>query len=397
MSNLTLHREPGQPVTLIRPEPKTPVVIRAATERGGGGDLAFIDALMKKHNKMVGFASMKELKSHIEQGTALIAECHSRAGGNPADGTAISGELDARLRGHDGRPTPIGYCLYRDCYMKHEDCGYVSQLNVAPHRHRGLVGAALVKAMFERVNWGVRLFSCWCAQDLEANRFWEAMGFVPLAFRSGSRGKAQGGNRKKTRMHIFWQRRVREGDDYPFWYPSQTNGGRMGEARLVFPIPADRHWSDELPMVLPGVDLNAPMNDQSNAGALPEGGPVKAKRERKQKTGPPVPVPPAPKNSFGKGGLRFAPPTPPTPAPGAPSAVEAKPKPKRPPRVKQKNDPRHLIVAREVRDRFLEEINTGRLLPSGCDERGAVAQKYDVSRQLAAASELQSVPLLRAA
>ena len=357
-TGLVLHH--GESHALIRPEPRdgAGVSIRAAVER----DLTFIDALMKKHNKMVGFASMSELKSHLEQGTALIAE-------------------------HGERAEPIGYCLYRDCYMKHEDCGYVSQLNVAPHRHRGLVGAALVKAMFERVNWGVRLFSCWCAQDLEANRFWEAMGFVPLAFRSGSRGKAQGGNRKKTRMHIFWQRRVREGDDYPYWYPSQTNGGRMGEARLVFPIPADRHWSDELPMVLPGIDLNAEMN------ALPEAPKEKKPRTRKV----PVPVPPVPKNSFGKGGLRFAPPTPPTPAPGTPSAVEAKPKPKRPPRVKQKNDPRHLIVAREVRDRFLEEINTGRLLPSGCDERGAVAQKYDVSRQLAAASELQSVPLLRAA
>ena len=55
--------------------------------------------------------------------------------------------------------------------------------------------------------------------------------------------------------------------------------------------------------------------------------------------------------------------------------MEAKPKPKR---EKQKNDPKLVAAAREFRDRYLDEVNTGRMLPSANG-------KHDVSRQLAAA------------
>lgn len=46
--------------------------------------------------------------------------------------------------------------------------------------------------------------------------------------------------------------------------------------------------------------------------------------------------------------------------------------------------------AREFRDRYLDEVNSGRFLPSGNG-------KYDVSRQLAAAPTPVAVPLLKAA
>src|SRR4029079_628786 len=95
-----------------------------------------------------------------------------------------------------------------------------------------------------------KLYCCWCAQDLDANRFWEACGFVPLAFRTGARGK---GKKGAPRMHIFWQKRIREGDvTTPWWFPSQTSGGAMMEDRLVFPIPPGGHWSDAMPVVFPG-------------------------------------------------------------------------------------------------------------------------------------------------
>ena len=51
-------------------------------------------------------------------------------------------------------------------------------------------------------------------------------------------------------------------------------------------------------------------------------------------------------------------------------------KPKREPKVKVKNDPRHVAAARELRGRWLEQVNSGRFLP------GAHA-KYDLSRTLA--------------
>src|ERR1700759_2153209 len=141
-------------------------------------------------------------------------------------------------------------------------------MNVVPAHQRGLIGATLVKAMFDRAAYGCKLFCCWCAQDIEANRFWESIGFVPLAFRAGSE--------KKSRVHIFWQRRIREGDTTtPYWFPSQTGGGSIREDRLVLPIPPGMKWDDEMPRLLPAGELPVA------SGQLPGEG-----REMKRLPGP---------------------------------------------------------------------------------------------------------------
>jgi len=46
--------------------------------------------------------------------------------------------------------------------------------------------------------------------------------------------------------------------------------------------------------------------------------------------------------------------------------------------TKQKNDPRYVAAAQELRDRYLEQINSGAILPP------AAQGKYDVSRALEA-------------
>ena len=46
--------------------------------------------------------------------------------------------------------------------------------------------------------------------------------------------------------------------------------------------------------------------------------------------------------------------------------------------TKQKNDPRYVAAAQELRDRYLEQINSGAILPT------AAQGKYDVSRALEA-------------
>src|SRR6185369_17460665 len=104
----------------------------------------------------------------------------------------------------------LGYAIGNDQYFKRDDVGIIYQMNVVPDRQRGLIGATLLKAMFDRAAYGCRLFCCWCAQDIQANRFWEAMGFVALAFRTGSRTRGKDG---APRVHIFWQRRIRAGDE----------------------------------------------------------------------------------------------------------------------------------------------------------------------------------------
>jgi hypothetical protein len=227
-------------------------------------------------------------------------------------------------------------------------------MNVAPGKQRGLIGATLLKAQFERSAYGCKLYCCWCAQDIAANRFWEAMGFVPLAFRTGSRGRG--------RVHIFWQRRIRSGDTTtPFWFPSQTTSGSIREDRLVLPIPPGTHWSDAKPLILPG--------DQPQTPALP------APRRSKPRIEKPVP-----KTGLAAGGIHIGPsivPLPPSPVP-----VETK----REPRKKQKNDPVMVAKARELRDRWLEQVNENQL--------EFQPAKYEISRlvNMTASDQMNLLP-----
>ena len=62
----------------------------------------------------------------------------------------------------------------------------------------------------------------------------------------------------------------------------------------------------------------------------------------------------------------------------------------KPKREKQKNDPKLVAAALEFRDRYPNEVNSGRMLL-------ASNGKYDVSRQLAAAAAPEPVALLNAA
>src|SRR5687768_636954 len=201
-----------------RPLPSVPVSVRPGTP----DDLPFIDALQKKHTKQVGWFPTQTIEGKIKQGHVLVAV--DEAGGR------------------------VGYLIGADQYFKHDDVGVIYQINVAEGTRRALVGATLLKAQFDRSAYGCRLYCCWCAQDIEANRFWESMGFVPLAFRAGSR--------EKGRVHIFWQRRIRAGDTTtPYWFPAQTSSGSIREDRLVLPIPPGTHWRDVMPRVLPSAGV----------------------------------------------------------------------------------------------------------------------------------------------
>jgi hypothetical protein len=352
------------------PPPRVPIAIRPATME----DLAFIDALQKKNTKQVGFMQTKALEGKIRLGHVLVAE--ERHEGTQArrhevglEGEGISAEsaLDPSSPGPHfvptclrasvpvGRasvPNPIGYLIATDQYFKRDDCGIIYQINIAESHRRSLVGAMLLKAQFERSAYGCRLYCCWCAQDIEANRFWEALGFTALAFRAGSE--------KKQRIHIFWQKRIRENDTTtPWWFPAETKGGSMMEDRLVFPIPPGTHWSDAKPIVLPRHTRAEAKQIESAAGSMA--------RNIKR-------VLPRPRSVPLSGGLMFAP-------------VKAEAPNEKPPRQKKpkiKNDPRYVAAARELRDRWLEKVNENPLI---LGSNG----KYEVSRQIEDATTLQPV------
>ena len=226
-------------------EPRVGVRIRAGTM----DDVAFIDRMQKAHNRELGFLPTKALEGKIRLQQCLIAEV---VGGQwPV--VRAEPAIDSSSLTTDHRPLttpPIGYLVAADRYQKRDEIGYVTQINVLPEYRRSLVAASLLQAQFDRSAYGCRLYCCWCAQDLKANEFWEAMGFAAIAFRTGGRTK---GKKKSPRIHLFWQKRVRADDvTTPWWYPSQTGGGELREDRLVFPIPPGVGWRDVLPVVLAG-------------------------------------------------------------------------------------------------------------------------------------------------
>ncbi len=341
------------------PLPKVDVVIRAGTM----DDLSFIDSLQKMHTKQVGWMPTKTWEGKIRLGHVLVAEAVGGGSGvGGGDETIRPTTHDFRPTTHDFRPAPAGYLIGNDQYFKRDDVGIIYQMNVLPGRQRGLIGASLLKAQFERSAYGCKLYCCWCAQDIEANRFWEAMGFVPLAFRAGSE--------KKARVHIFWQKRIRSGDvTTPWWFPSKTAGGAIREDRIVLPIPQDTHWSDAKPMILPSAERTevkvlstekktrkprSPLSTQSSALSTP---------------------PPARRN-----GLLFDIPQQNEPLPEAQPAKLSKPKAEK---VKRVCDPQLVSAARELRDRWLERVNASPMIGHA---------KYDVTRAIEGDVRIDVIP-----
>jgi hypothetical protein len=339
----------------IIPIPRSPVTVRVATP----ADLPFIDSLQKRHSKQVGWMPMKSLEGKVSAGEVLIAEEVTGHSSLVTCGRLPEREGPASDKGQVTSDTDVrvGYVIAADRYMKRDDVGIIYQMNVVPTHQRGLIGATLLRAQFERSAYGCRLYCCWCAQDLAANRFWEAMGFVPLAFRAGSRDKG--------RVHIFWQRRIRAGDaTTPWWYPSKTNGGSIREDRIVLPIPPGTHWSEVRAMILPGMESSEVGGQRSGQKALP----APARRAK--------PKPIAKRNPVARNGMWFDVPKQPEKV-----ATAKAPKEKRP---KATHDRRLIAAARELRDRYLEHVNGQVLAREG---------KYDVSRTIDDATPPRAVAL----
>ncbi|MEM1098778.1 MAG: hypothetical protein AAGH92_08310 [Planctomycetota bacterium] len=248
-------------------------------------DFAWIDALQKENSKCVGFRREVEIRKRIETRDILVAEVDGTA--DFTDGAGRAGELPESVSSaqsvvHAGS-VPTGYCMGVDKYMQQGHVGIIYQMCVSRTFRRSLVAATLLQARLDTSAYGTTLYSCWCRQDLEANRFWEAMWFVPVAFRAagrstveriGKKGGAKGGRSGTSgtsgAVHIFWQKRVRAGDTRTaWWYPYETRGGAMMEGRVCLPIPPGVHWSAVMPTVLPGDEqrereLKA-LEDEANA------------------------------------------------------------------------------------------------------------------------------------
>ena len=315
----------------IIPIPKIDVSVRVATL----ADVPFMDALQKRNGKALGHFTWKQFEEYVEMGSVLVAEADVKREYVKREEASPHVFTSSRF---------MGYIIHRDRYLKRDELGVIFQLCVTQGEQRKLVGATLVREAFARSAYGCRLYCLWCAQDLEANHFWESLGFVPIAFRAGSANK--------RRVHIFWQKRIVEGDSQSqWWYPFQTAGGALRADRVVFPIPAGVRWQDVEAVRLPTEDVA-----RASRPCLPG--------RRKKDTGetPVLRNMPRP-----MGGFRFQ------------SEIEAElpaktPRGKKPKATPAKIDPKHLRAARELRDRWMEHVNAGGLQ---LESDG----KYDVARQ----------------
>jgi ribosomal protein S18 acetylase RimI-like enzyme len=371
------------------PAPKVDISIRPATV----DDIPAIDRLQKPHSRELGFFPRGQLEGYIEKRGVLVAE---RAG------TRDEGQGTSRTHGSPNAsslvPSPstlLGYVAYSDRYLKRDELGIIVQLCVDPAMRRSFIGAALLKAAFERSPYGCRLYCCWCAQDIAANRFWESMGFSAIAFRTGSvktkglRDCGTTGLREEDkgafpsvpypsvpqsrsrgpRIHIFWQKRIRAGDTAtPFWFPSKTDGGAMGAQRLVLPIPPGVRWSDVMPVILPtaGVLPEGVASCQLSVAseerkALPSARSANRKSEMENRR-----LVALPESRPKLGGIFFKP-SKPVRKPGEKEPREKKPK--------AKFDQAVIAQARELRDRWMERQDDFVALPGG---------KYDVARDVQA-------------
>jgi hypothetical protein len=129
------------------------------------------------------------------------------------------------------KQSAAGTCASRDRYLKRDELGVIYQLCVVPGHQRGLIGASLIKAVFERSAYGCRSIAAGARRtcgELLSGESWVRADRVP--------GEAEEG---QGRVHIFWQRRIRAGKDTttPWWFPARRSG-RDARGSIGLPDPA---------------------------------------------------------------------------------------------------------------------------------------------------------------
>jgi hypothetical protein len=193
------------------------VEIRPAVPGNNDRDLKFLDHLQKKFSHQIGFLPKQALEWNIEKGKVSIA-----------------------LENDE----PAAYLLGKGNYLRDPHFGIIYQAAVSYDARRRLMGTALVQHFIDHMEPNVRLIGLWCAQDIEANEFWNACGFEAIAARHGSR--------RKGRVHIFWVGKTPgRGANEPLRYPRYTKGGLMREHREVYGLAPGSEYKE---VVLPELE-----------------------------------------------------------------------------------------------------------------------------------------------
>jgi len=199
---------------VVAARPEAP--LRKAT----AADVHFLDYLQERHAHEVGYLPRRALEYYCEKGQVWLALENG---------------------------APAGYLLGQDRYYKRSDVGIIFQACIQYDARRRLLGTLLVEAYIASLPPGVKQVCLWCARDIEANLFWQSMGFTPAAVRAGSRSKG--------RVHVFWARRVGTPSAQvdasecapSLWVPGETRGGLMRELRPVRVLAPGDDWEHVTP------------------------------------------------------------------------------------------------------------------------------------------------------
>jgi N-acetylglutamate synthase-like GNAT family acetyltransferase len=120
-------------------------------------DFSYVEALARKFEFAVGFLPREAIRERLARDEVLLA----RENDEPAGYL-----LGARCLGNAKHVRPIFQaCVQMDAQRRHHGLALLDQLT----KEARLAGQAMIQ--------------CFCRQNLEANEFWRAAGFVPVALR----------------------------------------------------------------------------------------------------------------------------------------------------------------------------------------------------------------------
>ena len=156
-------------------------------------DLKFILSEGKKGTNEIGFLPTEALERYIEKGWINLCENNGdRIGFSVLQWSASTGRILQLWLIADARRAAAGLAL----------------LAVAKHKAAALFTQRL---------------SCWCAEDLEANAFWQAVGF-------DATGTRKGGEARKRKQIKY------EFDALPLLWPQRAEADSQETVRRVLPV-----------------------------------------------------------------------------------------------------------------------------------------------------------------
>ena len=156
-------------------QPKPDRLAATIIEPTPADDLLYARSLMRSHTEQVGFLPDAALRWYADHGCVWSA--------------GINGDPVGYLVAKPLKSAPAVHAILQACIQMD-----------ARRMHSGLALVAHV-CQLAREN-GRDIVQCWCRDDIEANHFWKAAGFVEITRKSGGE--------RRGREVILYRRAVRE-------------------------------------------------------------------------------------------------------------------------------------------------------------------------------------------